>query len=121
MRSFVVLLRDARRPDHAADLAISGERSRQDAQKALSIESVGLRPPCASGYENARRLNDVIDDAIISQQAMQPKSVAASFETTGHGHIGAHPGRSLLPEIRDKRQQGRAIARRDPLQPDLVA
>jgi hypothetical protein len=44
MRSFVVLLRGARRPDHPADLAISGESSRHDAQKALGIESVGLRP-----------------------------------------------------------------------------
>ena len=85
VRSFIVLLRDARRPHHAADLAISSERSRQDAQKALSIETVGLRPPCASCYENACRLNDVIDDAVIGQQAMQPKTVATSFETTGQG------------------------------------
>src|ERR1700722_19898976 len=55
------------------------------------------------------------------KQAMQPKSVAASFETTGQGHIGAHAGRNLLPQFRDERQQGRAVARGDPLQPDLVA
>jgi hypothetical protein len=97
MRPFVVLLCGARRPDHAADLAISGERSRQDTQKALSIEAIGLRPPCAPCDENARRLNDVTDDAVVSEKSMQPKPVAASFETTSYGHIGAHPGRNLLP------------------------
>ena len=66
MRSFVILLRDAC-PNHVADIAISGECRRQDAPKALSIEAVGLHPTCASGYENARWLNDAIDDAIVGQ------------------------------------------------------
>jgi hypothetical protein len=39
MRSFVVLLLDARRPDHAADVAISVDCRRKDTQKALNIEA----------------------------------------------------------------------------------
>jgi hypothetical protein len=75
MRSFVVLLADARRPDHATDLAISSERRRRDAQKALSIDSVGLDPPCASCDENA---SDPTHSYLAGWTVREPRPLSSS-------------------------------------------
>jgi hypothetical protein len=101
MRSFVDLLADARRPDHATDLAISSERRRQDAQKALSIDSVGLDPPCASCDENA---SDPTHSYLAGWRVREPRPL--SISAIKPIPAGCAPGLSIFAAPRRMGSQG---------------
>jgi hypothetical protein len=80
---FGVLFLDRRNTDHTADLSFTSCIGHEDANERFCIEPIALRPPRTSADMSAGRINDVIADAVLHQQAMKPKAIAASTVSGG--------------------------------------
>ena len=87
MLALGVFLIGRRHAHHAADMPLASMVSRQHPQQALRVEPIGLRPPGAPADQDACGLQHVVRDAMRDKETMQPKPVAASFETARDSHV----------------------------------
>ena len=87
MLALCVFLVRRRYADHAADVVLSSPVTGQHPQQALRVEPIGLCPPGAPADQDACGLHHVIGHAMRHKKTMQPKPVAASFETARHSHF----------------------------------
>jgi len=112
--ALAVLVFDRRYPDNAAHARFTPQIGQQRAHHLLQVDPVGLGPPRTSIDRNARRIDLIIDDALIRQPAMQPVPSSPPRSTTRSAPACRSAQPSCAPH--QPRRQRRQIA-----SPDRVA
>lgn len=68
VRALCVLLVDSRNTAYAARLVVACKCCGEDTQQSLGIKTIGLGSPGSPSDQNARRLDDMMFDAVRQQE-----------------------------------------------------
>jgi hypothetical protein len=75
-----VFLHERENCSHAAMISLATQPAEEGTFEQANIKSVSLRPAMLARDRNARGMDDVCFDAVCTQPACQPQSVAAGLE-----------------------------------------
>ena len=120
VRAFCILLIDGRNTDYAACIGIACEYCGEDTQQSLGVKTIGLGSSGSASNEDARRLDDMIFDAMCHQESMQPESVAPSFKATHQLSLYAFLNRRKSSLLGNESKQSLGIAGFQVSQSDLL-
>jgi hypothetical protein len=115
-----ILLLGAGDPNHAADLRLAAMPRHQRAQQAGEVDPVGLAPAGAAVDQQARRVDDLIGDAVRHQEPVQPEAVVAGLIAGDDPYRPAEARFGPSARRPDQHQQGRRITAGDRVPADLV-
>src|ERR1700730_6868381 len=82
--------------DNAPRMTFTGEIPRQQAEQAVQVDAVSLRPPRSSVDFDARRIHDHIVDTVRHQPPMKPEPFTTGLVATHDRRIRPHTAPSLL-------------------------
>jgi hypothetical protein len=82
-----IFRRDTRYVDDAPRMTFTGQIPRQQAEEAVQVDAVGLRPPRSSLDFDARRIHDQILDTVGDQPPMEPEPFTTGLVATHDRNI----------------------------------
>jgi hypothetical protein len=82
-----IFVRHTRHPHHLPGAPVAGEVAGQQGQQPRQIQFVRLGTPRAPLHFDARRIDDVIGDAVRHQIPVQPEGVAAGLVAADHRRV----------------------------------
>src|SRR5205085_1362009 len=86
MPALGILRRDAWRPCHAAHPRLAPAMGEKHPHQLLQIDPIGLGPSLAAVYLDARRVEHMVDHALLLKPAVQPKPVIAGLVAGNHAN-----------------------------------
>src|SRR6195952_4346988 len=105
--------------DHAASLRLAPQKVQQCPHHPLEVDPVGLGAPRPPVDLDARRIDLVIDHALVGQPAMQPVSVESGLVARHYPYRFAAERRLPAP-LRKPHRQRRHVTSRDRITAQLL-
>jgi hypothetical protein len=92
-----------------AGLPIAAPPAQQRAHQSLAVEPIALGPPRPAVHLDARRIDNVVLNAVPAQQPIQPEAVVTGLVARQHSNRGAQPSSHRAPAPGDEFEQRWAV------------